>query len=141
MKYNKNIKNELKYPSDMDEQCIELYYLLNSLPDTETFESCCGHEKEVYMMFFRCYSIDVLTRLGRAVDKNYSDGNWEIVVDSTDVSPYGCFWLRTKTVLKKDELDDSLKQLIENIEYWFDDEFDCHFKKPNNECIGKAREE
>jgi len=141
MKYNKNIKNELKYPSDMDEQCIELYYLLNSLQDTETFESCCGHEREVYMMFFRCYSIDVLTRLGRAVDKNYSDGNWEIVVDSTDVSPYGCFCLRTKTVLKKDELDLSLDRLIYNIRYWFSDEFDDHFKKPNNEYTGKAVEE
>lgn len=141
MKYNKNIKNELKYPLDMDEQCIELYYLLNSLPDTETFESCCGHEKEVYMMFFRCYSIDVLTRLGRAVNKNYSDGNWEIVVDSVDREPYGCFWLRTKTVLKKDELDLSLDELIYNIRYWFIDEFDDYFNKPNNECTGKAMEE
>lgn len=141
MKYNNNIKNELKYPSDMDEQCIELYYLLNSLPDTETFESCCGHEKDVYMMFFKCYSIDVLTRLGRAVNKNYSDGNWEIVVDSTDISPYGCFWLRTKTVLKKDELDLSLDELIYSIKYWFSDEFNDYFKKPNNECTSKVREE
>ncbi len=129
MKYNYNIKNELKYPSDMDEQCIELYYLLNSLPDTETYSSCCGHEKNVYMMFFRCYSIDVLTRLGRAVSKNYSDGNWEIVVDSVDGDPYGCFWLRTKTVLKKDELDLSLDRLLYSIRYWFSDEFDDYFER------------
>ena len=57
MKINVNIKNELPCPPDMDEQCIELYYLLNSLPDTNTFESCCGHENEVYMMFFRCFNI------------------------------------------------------------------------------------
>lgn len=130
MKYNYNIKNELDYPSDMDEQCIELYYLLNSLPDTETYSSCCGHEKNVYMMFFRCYSIDVLTRLGRAVSKNYSDGNWEIVVDSVDGDPYGCFWLRTKTVLKKEELDLSLNGLLYSIRYWFSDEFDDYFKNP-----------
>lgn len=129
MKINENIKNELKYPSDMDEQCIELYYLLNSLPDTETFESCCGHERYPFMMFFRCDNIGVLTRLGRAVNKNYSDGNWELLVDSTDSEPYGCFWLRTNKVLKKDELDESLNELIQSIKYWFDDKFDEHFKK------------
>jgi len=127
MKINENIKTELPCPPDMDEQCIELYYLLNSLPDTNTFESCCGHEKEVYMMFFRCFNIGVLSRLGRAVERNYSDGNWEIVVDSVDGDPCGCFWLRTKHILKKDELDKSLAQLIDNIKYWFDDEFDNYF--------------
>ena len=136
MRYDKNIKNEIKYPSDMDEQCIELYYLLNSLPDTETYESCCGHGKEPYMMFFRCGSIDVLTRLGRAVNKNYSDGNWEIVVDSTDTSPYGCFWLRTKGVLDEHDLDSSLDNLIYSIRYWFSDEFDEYFKKKDL-AVGK----
>ena len=129
MKINENIKNELKHPSDMDEQCIELYYLLNSLPDTETFDSCCGHERDPFMMFFRCYNIGVLTRLGRAVNKNYSDGNWEILVDSVDVEPYGCFWLRTNKVLSKEELDNSLDGLLYSIRYWFSDEFDEHFKK------------
>lgn len=129
MKINENIKYELKYPSDMDKQCIELYYLLNSLPDTATFDCCCGHEKEVYMMFFRCFNIGVLSRLGRAVSRNYSDGNWEIVVDSVDTFPYGCFWLRTKEVLKSDELDESLERLIDNIKYWFGDEFDEYFDR------------
>lgn len=127
MKINENIKTELPCPPDMDEQCIELYYLLNSLPDTNTFESCCGHEREVYMMFFRCFNIGVLSRLGRAVERNYSDGNWEIVVDSVDGDPCGCFWLRTKRILKKDELNESLTQLIDNIKYWFDDKFDNYF--------------
>lgn len=127
MKINENIKTELPCPPDMDEQCIELYYLLNSLPDTNTFESCCGHEREVYMMFFRCFNIGVLSRLGRAVERNYSDGNWEIVVDSVDGDPCGCFWLRTKCILKKDELDKSIGQLIDNIKYWFNDEFDNYF--------------
>ncbi len=127
MKINENIKTELPCPPDMDKQCIELYYLLNSLPDTHTFESCCGHEREVYMMFFRCFNIGVLSRLGRAVSRNYSDGNWEIVIDITDTMPYGCFWLRTTSVLKKDELDESLKGLIDNIQYWFNDEFDNYF--------------
>lgn len=132
MNYNKNIKEKLKYPSDIDEQCIELYYLLNSLPDTKTYESCCGHEKEPYMMFFRCNSIAVLTRLGRAVGRNYSDGNWEILVDTCDTHPYGCFLLKTKGILKTEELEFSLKGLIDSIRYWFKDDFDEYFKEQNS---------
>ena len=141
MNYNKNIKKELKYPSDIDEQCIELYYLLNSLPDTETYESCCGHEKESYMMFFRCNSIAVLTRLGRSVGKNYSDNNWEILVDTCDTHPYGCFLLRTKGVLKTEELEASLKGLIDSIRYWFNDDFDEYFKEQNSFTNGKQDED
>lgn len=129
MKINKNIKYELKYPSDMDEQCIELYYLLNSLPDTKTYESCCGHEKEPYLMFFTCDNIEVLSRLGRAVGRNYSDGNWSIIVDTTDTHPYGQFCLKTNKVLNKEELNESLKGLIESINHWFNDMFDEYFKK------------
>lgn len=135
MKINKNIKNELKFPSDMDEQCIELYYLLNSLPDTATFESCCGHERGLFMMCFRCDNIGLLTRLGRAVSKSYSDGNWEILVDSVDSAPYGYFLLRTNKVLPKEELDNSLDGLLNSIRYWFSDEFDDYFKKTHERRI------
>lgn len=128
MKLNENIKNELTLPSGMDEQCIELFYVLNSIPDTETFECCCGHDKYVYSMWFRCRSIEVISRLGRAVNKNYSDGKWEIVVDTTDTDPYGIFWLRTTEVLHGKELEESLEGLIDNIKWWFDDKFDEYFK-------------
>lgn len=114
-------------PDGVDMECIDLCQTLNRLPETKTFESCMGHNAHPYWVFFHCKSVDVLTRLGRAVSHNYSDGNWEIVVDSTDTSPYGCFWLRTKTVLPYDELMESVNKLIDNILYWFKDEFDEHF--------------
>lgn len=116
-------------PEFIDEQCIPLFYALNSLPGLRTFESCCGHGKAPFSMWFRCDNIDTLSRLGRAVGKNYSDNNWEIVVDTADIEPRGCFWLRTKTVLESDELNDSIAKLVENIEYWFDNKFDEHFKE------------
>ena len=112
----------------MDEQCIELFYVLNSIPDTETFECCCGHDEYVYSMWFKCRSVEVISRLGRAVSPNYSDGKWEIVVDSTDTDPYGIFWLRTTEVLHGKELEESLENLIDNIKWWFDDKFDEYFK-------------
>lgn len=125
----KEINEVAAPPKDIDFACICIYYLLNRLPDVETFESCSGHGKEPFSMWFFCDNIDTLSRLGRAVGKNYSDNNWEIVVDTVDIKPRGCFWLRTKTVLESDELNDSIAKLVENIEYWFDNKFDKYFKE------------
>lgn len=112
----------------MDPLCIDLCNALNTLQDTKTVESCSGHGKHEYWIFFKCYNLHVLTRLGRVVDKRYSDGNWEIIVDSCDGDPFGRFWLRTKTILPEDQLKESIKGLIENIDYWFNDEFDEYFQ-------------
>lgn len=117
----------LRLPPDMDGECISLCDTLNRLPGVETFESCCGHGERPFWVFFRCINLGSLSRLGRCVSRNYSDGNWEIVVDSCDGDPYGCFWLRTKDVLPKENLTGSINGLIESILYWFGDEFDEYF--------------
>lgn len=122
---------KIELPSGMDVLCVDLCNLLNRLLDTETFESCSGHTKHPYWIFFHCTNIEVLSRLGRCVSRNYSDGNWEILVDSTDTNPIGCFWLRTKDTLPFEELVKSLIQLEDNILHWFKDEFDEHFNAPS----------
>lgn len=119
------------YDEYMDKECIELCDILNTLPGLKTFESCCGHLKDRYSIWFLCDNIDTLSRLGRAVCKNYSDGKWEIVVDSTDTRPRGVFWLRTLAPFaSQDEMGQSLSDLISNIKHWFKAEFDEHFAAP-----------
>lgn len=106
-------------PDSMDYECIELCDLLNRLPDTETFESCCGHFKYRYNVFFHCYNLEVLSRLGMAVSR----GRWEIVVDHTDTEPFGCFWLRSKEkFVGQEEMDDALNDLMNSIIFFFTDE-------------------
>ena len=115
-------------PFDMDDECIELCNVLNTLPGVTTFESCCGHYKHPYHIWFFCNSIDTLSRLGRSVERNYSDDRWEIVVDSTDTSPYGVFWLKSKEPFSTPkEMKESIDKLIYNINYWFNDQFDNYF--------------
>ena len=116
-------------PADVDCECVSICNTLNRLPDVETFESCSGHGAHPFWVWFNCTNIDTLSRLGRAVDKNYSDGNWEIVVETSDTRPRVCFWLRAKSVLPYDDLLRSLDELEANILYWFQDEFDEHFKE------------
>ena len=115
-------------PADVDYECISICNTLNRLPGLITYESCSGHEERPFYVWFRCDNIDTLSRLGRVVDKRYSDGNWEIVLDSCDGDPRGCFWLRSKSVLPYDDLLRSLDELETNILYWFQDEFDKYFK-------------
>ena len=126
-------------PDDMDYECIELCNLLNRLPDTETFESCCGHFDHRYSVWFHCYNLEVISRLGMAVDKNYSSGKWEIVVDHTDTDPFGCFWLRScdEKFKDQDEMDDAINDLMNNIVFFFSEEVydDGYFADPTKKTL------
>ena len=43
-----------KIPDGIDVQCVALCKALNLLPGIETFESCCGHGKDRYAIWFTC---------------------------------------------------------------------------------------
>ena len=120
-------KPKIQLPLDMDEYCVDICNLLNRLPDTETSESCQGHGYQRSCIYFKCTNIDVITRLGRAVDKRYSDGIWELVVNTGDVNPKGGFLLRTNGVYDETTIKISIKELVDNIIYWFNDKFDSYF--------------
>lgn len=121
-------------PADMDEECIALCTRLNELGDVRTFESCCGHLKSRYMVWFECRSFVRLAKLHRCVDRNYSDGKWEVLVDGTDVHPTYIFWLRSREVFETyEEMKESVERLIANIDYWVDKRFDSYFEKNGEE--------
>ena len=112
----------------MDKECIKLCDILNSIPSIDTFESCCGHLKDRYSVWFFCNDIITISRLGRCVEHNYSDGKWELLVDSTDTNPTGVFWLRSKVPFQDyDEMEESVNELCNGIQYWFSTEFDSYF--------------
>lgn len=50
----------MKYPNDMDEECIPLCDALNALPGIKTHESCCGHGKDAHRVFFMADTIEHL---------------------------------------------------------------------------------
>ena len=138
---------EQKYDGNMDKECIKLCDILNSVPSIDTFESCCGHLKDRYSIWFFCDDIITISRLGRCVERNYSDGKWELLVDSTDTHPTGVFWLRSKVPFQSyDEMEKSVNGLCNNIQYWFNTKFDSNFNgdvvnqelhwKPNKENLG-----
>ena len=122
-----NEKPAIVLPDDMDDECIALCNLLNRIPGVRTSESCCGHGKSLFRLWFRCTVITVIARLARCVDRNYSDGFWEVVAENADGEPVGFFCLRTKKPCSGHELEKSLGFLAESIEWWFGDDFDEYF--------------
>lgn len=120
-------KPKIQQPMDIDEYCVDICNLLNRLPDTETCESCQGHGHQRSYIYFKCTNINVITRLGRVVDKRYSDGIWELVVNTGDVNPSGGFLLKTDGVYDETTIKISMKKLVDNIIYWFNDKFDDYF--------------
>lgn len=123
-------------PEDMDKECIALCTKLNALGDIQTYESCCGHLKECYMVFFKCHSFERLAKLYRCVDRNYSDGKWELLVDGTDVHPTYCFWLKSKEPFSSyEEMEESVQRLMDNIDYWENPAYDDYFGGDRNKNI------
>lgn len=117
-----------KYDENMDKECVKLCDILNSIPSVNTFESCCGHLKDRFSVWFFCNDTVAISRLGRSVDRNYSDGKWELLVDSTDTHPTGVFWLRSKVPFQSyDEMEESVNELCVGIQYWFNTKFDSYF--------------
>ena len=107
------------YDEYMDKECIEVCDLLNSYPGVKTFESCCGHLKDRYMIFFKCNNFVSLAKIFRCVNRNYSCGKFELLVDGTDGYPCCCFWLRSIKPFKTEKaMNKALDNLIDNLKYY-----------------------
>lgn len=118
---------------EFDKECVELCKTLNDMNNVETIESCCGHFKNRFIIFFRCDNFSTLAKISRSVNKNYSDGKWELLVMDADRSPCCLFLLRSKELFKTEsEVNESVNGLIDNLLYWQKDEFREYFSVEQN---------
>lgn len=131
LKYNNIIiKKKMKMLNyeDFDKECVELCKVLNNMDNLETTESCCGHLKSQFIIFFRCNNFSTLAKISRSVNRNYSNGKWELLVVDTDKYPCYNFLLRSKEPFKTEtEMNESVNSLIDNLTYWQKDEFKEYF--------------
>ena len=121
---------ENKYDGKMDKECIPLCDALNSLPDVETIESCCGHCKDRFMVFFTCDNPHSLAVIARVFDRRYigTSQPWYIELQTKDSGAYDYF-IHSETKYDSEEvMMKDINQIIENIKYWCDDKFASHFK-------------
>ena len=80
----------MKYPKSMDKECIPLCDALNALPGIETFESCCGHLKRPFVVFFTAQKIEDLRPILIAL---VFESAWDMNVAWASSSDGVFFWL------------------------------------------------
>lgn len=125
----KEIKSVAEIPG-IDRECIDICDVLNTLPGLETTESCCGHYKDKFRVWFDCDDFSTLGLLARVTSRNYSDGNWLVCLENSDMNPLYGFRLESIKVFEtEEELSKSIIGLCNSIRYWLKPEFDNYFRR------------
>lgn len=74
MKYKFTKKYD--YGGKMDPEVVDLCNAMNALPGIRTFESCCGHGKYPFQIWFEVRDPAGLFFLVRCVDRRYWEHGW-----------------------------------------------------------------
>lgn len=130
----------MKYPEDMDMECVTLCDALNEFKKTETMESCCGHLRAPFRIWFRCSSFTELAIISRAVDRRYAGTSqlWHVVSDNSDTHPRFGFMLESENRYTSTlEMQKDSDKIADNIRYWRDN-FMEYFRS-NGEVTTKSR--
>ncbi|MBR4404932.1 MAG: hypothetical protein IKW84_08990 [Bacteroidaceae bacterium] len=122
------------YDGFMDKECIEVCNALNKLPGVETTESCCGHCKNPYRIWFKSVNTYSLGVIARAFDRRYSGTNivFSIKVETNDAGdcPMYSFMIESKSAYSNEsEMKEDINVILGNLNYWQDSRFDSHFGK------------
>lgn len=118
--YNFNFYNV--YDGWMDSECVKLCDILGSLPGIETTESCCGHGRGPFRIFFRSSDWRGITFLARCMDKRYWEygDKWRVELYNSDAAEPGhiLFCLtNNETVMTLEEVNTQVQSLIDNMNY------------------------
>lgn len=96
--------------SGLDHTVRSVVREMNLLPGIKTYESCCGHGRYPYKVYFTWDFISSgMEKLARITSMNYSkfSENWSVVLDYKDTEPTLCFLLCGK----EEEAEDFAKEL------------------------------
>jgi len=109
----------------MDNEVIKLCEVINSMPGLETIESCCGHGKNVFKIFFKINpdpTNEGLFFLTRCIDNRYwkYGDNWNIILTISDAfkNNLPILGILESTTMGKESYDEA-EDLIENIKHHF----------------------
>ena len=76
-----------RYGGVMDEECVVLCDAINSVEGIATIESCCGHGKSPFCIWFKATSVKALYPITRAIDRRYGGPvGWFCFVEDGDVA-------------------------------------------------------
>ena len=110
---------------NVDKACVNLLDAMNSLPGVATSESCCGHGKGFFDVWFKMDSASIgAVTLSRCLSGRYynyregetfSDLEWEVVLDHGDIYGLINFRLRGRPMLADGSVHPPAEKLARNI--------------------------
>lgn len=65
------IPEPASYSGRMDLECMALCDALNALPGITTFESCCGHGKRPFQVWFFAQTVQSIAPILQALDRSW----------------------------------------------------------------------
>jgi len=76
----KKLHSNPLYTGDMDKECVPLCNALNAVKGIITTDSCCGHDKNPFIIFFKATSFKGLFFVTRVLieDTGNMDGNGHV---------------------------------------------------------------
>ena len=121
----------MEIPGDLDPACLSLFKAMNQLPGIETINSCCGHGKSKFNVWFMLdtnqIGIYVLSRCLSGRYYNYFPGEqrddpcWRVYIGDTDAAP--CFLLEGKPMSEGSDTYEPAEKLAANIMSHVDEQF------------------
>ena|SRR5271157_6467168 len=77
---------EWEVPNNIDPECRELCIALNKVPGIHTTESCCGHNKDHYMIWLEADNVAALNKFLWAGCFRWWcwRGNWQPILETAD---------------------------------------------------------
>lgn len=107
----------MEYPKDIDSECVYLCDALNSIPHVLTVESCCGHGKESFDIWFNCYKNRQLLPIARSISRNYSSlmDEWSLFVAYSDLPERPIFFQLSSNNIKGERAYEESKIIANNI--------------------------
>ena len=127
---NTEVKKD-NYNGYMDKECIPICDALNSIPDVHTTESCCGHCKDRFRVFFTCDNPYSLAIIARVFDKRYSNTHlqWIIELITNDDGTYEYFVHSIEKYTDEKTMMKDVFQLVENVNCWTAEKYKEYFIK------------
>ena len=70
----------MKLPDNMDPECIPICEAMNEIPGIETSESCCGHGRHGFWIFFKAENMQALATIAYAVYASHCGfEGWQVI--------------------------------------------------------------
>lgn len=128
------------YDGYMDKECVAICDALNALPGVETIESCCGHFKNSYRIWFGSVNPYSLAIIARVFDRRYSGTNlvYRVCMITRDAEVYPQYTYMIESVApysSQKEMEEDIAAILDNFKHWQNPCFDEYFGKDNTTSI------